>query len=41
MRLRRTVPAGEWRYDIDIEDTGGYVVRLLEGKFIVRAGVTF
>lgn len=36
-----SVPGGRWRYDLEIEDPAGYVERLMEGKFIVRPGVTF
>lgn len=47
-RIRLSVPdsetanltAGNYKYDIEVEDSGGFVTRLLEGPFIVYAEVT-
>lgn len=35
-----TLVAGTYRYDLELVSAGGYVTRLIEGKFKVRAEVT-
>jgi hypothetical protein len=34
------VPAGRWVYDIELTSSGGEVIPILEGRFIVTAQVT-